>query len=107
MRGVPGEEERAQAPATAKAAVEAPGENGGKPIAAATDTVLGRVTRAPSAARQESVLINRELSWLEFNGRVLAQTEDESLPLLERARFLAIASRALDEFFQVRVGGLK
>jgi polyphosphate kinase len=38
---------------------------------------------------------------------VLAQVEDESLPLLERARFLAIASRALDEFFQVRVGGLK
>lgn len=53
------------------------------------------------------VLINRELSWLDFNARVLAQAEDESLPAIERARFLAIASRALDEFFQVRVGGLK
>ena len=42
------------------------------------------------------ILINRELSWLDFNARVLAQVEDESLPLLERARFLAIASRALD-----------
>jgi polyphosphate kinase len=62
--------------------------------------------RAAKPAR-EPVLINRELSWLDFNGRVLAQVEDDSLPLLERARFLAIASRALDEFFQVRVGGLK
>ncbi len=62
--------------------------------------------RAAKPAR-EPVLINRELSWLDFNGRVLAQVEDDSLPLLERARFLAIASRALDEFFQVRVGELK
>ncbi len=52
-------------------------------------------------------LLDRELSWLDFNGRVLAQAEDDGIPLLERARFLAIASRALDEFFQVRVGGLK
>ncbi len=52
-------------------------------------------------------ILDRELSWLDFNSRVLSLAEDETLPALERARFLAIASRALDEFFQVRVGGLR
>jgi polyphosphate kinase len=51
--------------------------------------------------------VNRELSWLEFNRRVLDQAADTSLPLLERAKFLAITSSNLDEFVMVRVGSLR
>ena len=50
---------------------------------------------------------NRDLSWLDFNSRVLAQAEDSSTPLLERVKFLAIYSSNLDEFFMKRVGALK
>jgi polyphosphate kinase len=63
--------------------------------------------RLALASLPEDRFLNRELSLLEFNSRVLALAENPDLPVLERARFLAIFSSNMDEFFQIRVAGLK
>src|SRR5438270_6210582 len=73
-----------------------------------TETI--RKSRRKSGERADlqspSLYLNRELSRLEYNSRVLAQAGEERHPLLERLRFLGIASRDLDEFFMVRVSDL-
>ena len=62
---------------------------------------------APHSVDDPKYLFNRELSWLEFNRRVLQQAQDPDVPLLERLKFLSIFSTNLDEFFMIRVSGLQ
>ncbi len=64
-------------------------------------------TSPPDAPSGGDLFFNRELSWLDFNARVLELAEDDAVPLLERVRFLAIFASNLDEFYMKRVGGLQ
>lgn len=69
--------------------------------AARAEAEIGKNLRAPQ------LYLNRELTWLEFNKRVLHEAEDSRTPLLERVKFLAIVGANIDEFFMKRIGGLK
>jgi polyphosphate kinase len=91
--------------------VPAVGEHGSGGGSAPSGEVQGRLraldAEDPIAALGSQRFTNRELSWLEFGARLLDLADDERVPLLERVKFLAIFSEGLDEFFQVRVAGLK
>jgi len=78
-----------------------------EPGAPARSHAIAARPRRTTRAKAPFPYLNRELSWLEFNARVLFEARDERNPLLERVKFLAIFAGNLDEFFQVRIAGLR
>src|SRR6059058_6387546 len=80
---------------------------------AAAEVTTDELALLPDAIQAErdfsdaANFINRELSWLEFNRRVLEEAQDPTQPLIERVKFLTIVSSNLDEFFEIRVAGIK
>jgi polyphosphate kinase len=79
------------------------------PSVSKTQPIMRRKSQAPEAIplTDPQYYFSRELSWLEFNNRVLHEALDDRTPLIERLKFLAIFSSNLDEFFMVRIAALK
>src|SRR5262245_33683391 len=73
----------------------------------ADEIIAGTPAARADVSTETSPYLNRELSWLAFNRRVLEEALDERQPLLERVKFLAIVGTNLDEFFMIRVAGIK
>jgi polyphosphate kinase len=80
--------------------------NGAAPVAMAVPASAWVGPESPDL-RASALYLNRELSWLEFNARVMAEADSDAVPLLERLKYHAIVASNLDEFFMVRVAGLK
>jgi len=99
--------EKIAASALAAAASKAEADRAAKRAAAAAAKAAKAKAETGKNLKAPGLYLNRELTWLNFNKRVLHEVEDQRTPLLERVKFLAIVGSNLDEFFMKRIGGLK
>src|SRR5579862_5465179 len=98
----------AMAPRSTEALIEQPDAGAVERTGRGEDTLTDAPPAAvPRSLRAPELYLNRELTWLAFNRRVLQEAQDSRNPLLERVKFLAITASNLDEFFMKRIGGLK